>query len=62
MSMKGVLDMTNRIQTARLEQALKDLNALIKEGREFPDAVFCVSYRSKVKVETLTQAYDEQFN
>jgi hypothetical protein len=45
----------------RIERALRELNDLIDNGAEFPDVVDRVARSWRIKVDTLTAAYDGQF-
>lgn len=44
----------------KLDKALKELLEQVANGREFPDAVFEVSYKHKVSESKLTELYDNE--
>jgi hypothetical protein len=45
-----------------LEEALKQLNTAVQQGREFPDACYKISCIFEVAYEDLADAYDAQFS
>lgn len=46
----------------KIQKALNNLNTLIEAGREFPDVVGRIARLHGLKEETLTRAYDAQFD
>jgi hypothetical protein len=50
------------LQMTNTEKALAELNRRIEAGGEFPDVVGRVAAMFRIKEETLTRAYDAQFD